>query len=111
MASLSITMTFLSAGVVVLLLRGPMRGADVGTFRAAFDRALRGRPWEVRLDFADLVDIEAAAAAAVTAAALDACRGGTPVTIVRAAEPVRRRMALAGSEDILAATAPGGVRP
>jgi anti-anti-sigma regulatory factor len=101
-ASLSITFTILSAGIVVLLMRGSMRRGDVHAFRGALDRVLRAHhPREVRLDFSGLVEIEASAAAVVTTAARDAARIGTTVTVVNASDPVRQQMRLAGGEDVL----------
>ncbi|WP_158553970.1 STAS domain-containing protein [Micromonospora deserti] len=100
-ASLSITTTTLSAGIVVLLMRGTMRRGDIDTFRDALTRVQRTRPREVQLDFSGLVDVDAGAAAAVTAAALEAQRTGTAVTVVRASEAVRRGMTVAGGADML----------
>ncbi|MEW2384620.1 STAS domain-containing protein [Micromonospora sp. NPDC047707] len=98
---MSITVTILSAGVVVLVLRGGMRGADVDTLRDALHRVLRDRPREVHLDLSGVVDVEPSAAAAVTAAALEAERTGTMVRVVHASPPVRQRMTTAGADGLL----------
>lgn len=101
MASMSITMTILSAGVVVLVLRGGIRADDIGRFREALHRVLRDQPREVHLDLSGVVDVEPFAAAAVTAAALEAERAGTTVRVVHASPPVRQRMTTAGADDLL----------
>ncbi|NJP35438.1 STAS domain-containing protein [Micromonospora thermarum] len=98
---MSITVTILSAGVVVLVLRGRMRGEDIDPFRDALHRVLRDRPREVHLDLSGIVDVEPFAAAAVTAAAVEAERTGTTVRVVHASTPVRQRMSTAGADGLL----------
>ncbi|MER7459261.1 STAS domain-containing protein [Micromonospora sp. NPDC126480] len=98
---MSITITILSAGVVVLVLRGSMRGDDIGAFRDALHRVLRDRPRQVHLDLSAIVDVEPSAAAAITTAALEAERTGTMVRVVHASPPVRQRMTTAGADELL----------
>ncbi len=101
MASMSITITILSAGVVVLVLRGSMRSDDVAGFRHALLRMLRDRPREVHLDLSGVLDVEPSAAAAIAVAALEAERAGTVVRVVHASPPVRLRMTTAGAAELL----------
>lgn len=102
MTTLSITMTILSAGVVVLIMRGSLGRRDVHQVATAMAEALFShRPHELRLGVAavDHVDLEGAAALIHTAR--QAARSGTTMTIRNASPHVHRQFALAGGEHLL----------
>jgi ABC-type transporter Mla MlaB component len=99
---LSITLTIRSAGVVALILRGPVGRTNVLAFHEAFTAAVRAhRPHEIELDFSGVLDVDPQAAAVVTTVVREACRDGTIVTVVRASAPVGQQIRLAGGEHLL----------
>jgi ABC-type transporter Mla MlaB component len=100
--TLSITMTILSAGVVVLVMRGTLGRLDVYQVRTAVAEALFShRPYELRLDVAAVAEVDLELAAALAEVARQAAVSGTTITIGNASAHVRRQIALGGGGHLL----------
>jgi ABC-type transporter Mla MlaB component len=100
--SLSITTTILSAGIVVLVLRGTLRRLDIDAVRTAVAGILNAhRPQQLQIDLGAVLDVESAAAAAVTDLARETAAAGTTMTLHHASAHTRKQVALAGGEHLL----------
>ena len=100
---MSITITILAAGIVVLVTRGHFTRAVVGRFQSAVRQVMsQSRPAEIRVDLGGVVEVDHAAVDAMLDTARTLAGAGTRMVVCNPSQHVRGVVNAGGAGHLIA---------